>query len=87
MGSSEAPAAAVSEERPEGARLALMHTIGRVALEVIPVFHALRHLSTLGRRAEGAGEWGLRQIDRAIDEDLGFFQDWAGEPTGGHRGG
>ncbi len=51
------------------------------------VFHALRHLSTLGRRAEGADEWGLRQIDRAIDEERGFFHHCEAEPAGGHRGG
>jgi Ser/Thr protein kinase RdoA (MazF antagonist) len=58
--------------------------IGRAELRAAPVFHALRHLAALGGRAEGAGEWGTKQIGTAvIDEELAFFRAWEAEHAGG----
>ena len=57
--------------------------IGRADLRAAPVFHALRHLAALGRRAEGASEWGTRQIGSGvIDEELAFFRAWEAEHSG-----
>jgi Ser/Thr protein kinase RdoA (MazF antagonist) len=56
-----------------------------VELELLPVFHALRHLASLGSRAENAGEWGTRQIGlNVLDQELAFFREWEAE-NGGSR--